>query len=133
MFGPIDVDLGSLQDVFRMLATTPGKSVELEKMPFVVPFDGVRIRLSCPAPTPHGHKVGREGVVRIEGLSGPAFDWICAAEAWDDLVEVLDPVIRSEGPCHQYLTDFTSDGVPGDATVVVSKGEYADDVVRNSQ
>jgi hypothetical protein len=42
------------------------------------------------------------------------------------LAELLDGMIQSKKPGHQYLTRFPDE----DAIVVVSKGEYSDEMLK---
>lgn len=123
MFGPLGVDLLSLQGTFRRLATTGGHSLQLDDQPFVVPF--ARIRLSS-----SGELSGEEedhpfGLRQIRDEGSPSFRWVRTCEGWDYLAELLQGLIDAPTAGHQYMTSYPDE----DAIVVVSKGEYTDDVL----
>lgn len=123
MFGPIDVDLLSLQDVFRCLARTANHSVELDDQPFVVPF--ARVSLSSSGEVFGKRKTQPFGLRQLKEEETPSFRWIRTCEGWDYLAELLQGLIDAPTPGHQYMTSYPGE----DAIVVVSKGEYTDDVL----
>ncbi len=129
LFGPLDVDLRSLQDLFRQLSLMPGQSLELHDRSSVVAFGGVRLALSCSGSMLQCSRTTRGGLRRVTGQSGPVFEWARTAEGWDYLAELLDGLIKAKTAGHQYMTSYPSE----DAIVVVSKGEYGDEVIRDTE
>jgi len=128
IFGPVDADFDSLQGLFRQLALRPGESVELHKQPFIAAFNDVRITLSCSTML-KGRHTAREGFRRTGPPEAPVFRWVRTCEHWDDLAELIDSSVKAVTPGHQYLNDCPTD----DAIVVVSKGEYGDDVIGETE
>jgi hypothetical protein len=127
LFGPMDVDLVALQRCFRELSEG-GKDIRLDREPFVIPFGGVELVAKC-----LGSSVGIKKLRRQQGLvkksnDAAHFEWRRSAEGWDEIVELMNGLIRSAVSSHQYLADSTYD----DAIIVVSKGEYSDDVIATS-
>jgi hypothetical protein len=53
------------------------------------------------------------------------FEWQRTAEGWDYLAELIDGLVKSPTPGHQYLSAYPSE----EAIVVVSKGEYGEEVL----
>lgn len=133
MFGPIDADFRSLQELFVRLSQTPGMSCELAEQSFIAAFGGVRVLLSCSAPLPSRKQAIwrgiRNGLDRVETEANPVFEWRLAEEDWDDRVALLAPLVTKPGAGHQYLDHHAAD----DAIVVVSKGEYGDEMLAREQ
>lgn len=74
-----------------------------------------------------GQKKGlRQGLRRIGGSQSLEFEWMRTAEGWDYLAELIDSLVQSSTPCHQYLTAYPRE----DAIFVISKGEYGDELLR---
>ena len=123
LFGPMDVDIGALQQTCRMLSHGNG-SIQLDAEDFIVPFGGIRLLAKSSGPIHAGAKhEGRQGILKRSKTS-PQFDWIRSREGWDYLAELIDSLVHSKIAAHQYLTQYPRD----DAIVVVSKGEYSDDM-----
>ena len=122
-FGPLDVDLRSLQATFRQLAATLNMDVQLDEQPFVVPL--ARVRLSSLDLMTKQPKTSRIGFRRIQNDTALSFHWSRTCEGWDYLAELIDGLIKSPGAGHQYLTRYPDE----DAIVVVSKGEYTDEIL----
>jgi hypothetical protein len=120
MFGPMTVDLQNLQSLFRRLASKPDQPIMLDEEPFVVPFQGIKVKLL----SAEGAK-GRLGLRRTKCLSKLEFEWTLSADYWDDLVERLEGLIKPDTPGHQYMDAYAYE----DAIVVVSKGEYSDEII----
>ena len=127
LFGPIDVDIASLQNCFRSLSKGEGP-VKLHEAPFIAAFGGVELRAVCTGTI--GARGGAKTVYH-QGLercvpNAPSFEWSRSAEGWDYLAELISPLATLDGrPAHQYLTRY-----PGEAAiVVVSRGEYPDSVL----
>jgi len=124
LFGPLDVDILALQNCFRKLAKEC-EDIELDKQSFIVPIGGIRLLARCTGQViPRSKAEHRQGVLKLGG-NHYHFEWSRSAEGWDYLAELLDGLVRCDGPAHQYLTRYPDE----DAIVAVSKGEYADDVV----
>jgi len=123
MFGPLHVDLPSLQKLFRYLAAKPGTSIQLGEQPFVVAL--AKVRLICTDLKPVGALNQHAGLRRLHGVQGMAFEWGLNSEGWDDLAVLMDALVKSPNAGHQYLTTYPVE----DAIAVVSKGEYADEVL----
>ncbi len=58
-------------------------------------------------------------------LNPPCFVWNRTREEWDYLAEVIDTIIDREPSGHHHLTNDSSHA----AIVVVSKGEYPDELL----
>lgn len=125
IFGPLDADFGQLQDLFRRMSRSPGASYALHEEPFITAFGGVRVTLVSTGPvatqTPHLHA----GLSAIRTGDTPSFEWHTTAAGWDHLAELVGGLIACTKRCHQYLTRYPLE----DAIVVLSKGEYGDDVI----
>jgi hypothetical protein len=124
LFGPLDVDLGSLQQTFRKLSQECSY-LQLEEQQFIVPFGGIRVLAKCSGAMINGKKEGnRQGILR-RSTNPVEFEWTRSAEGWDYLAELIDGLIQSKTAGHQYLTRYPDENV----IVVVSKGEYSDEVL----
>jgi hypothetical protein len=122
-FGPLDADFQSLEAVFEEMSRSTGP-LEFGDLQFVWAF-GVRlIAYSTGSVFADSHGKPR-GIRRRPGDGEPVFEWRRTAEGWDYLARLIDSVVRSPISGHQYLTSYPSE----DAIVVVSKGEYGDDVL----
>lgn len=126
IFGPLDADFRSLRELFARLSRTSGEPCELHEQPFVAPFGGTRICLATTGPMFEQKRSTRQGIQRVKDACGPVFVWHRTAEGWDYLAKLIDPLVAGTAPGHQYLTLYPGE----DAIVVVSKGEYGDDVVK---
>lgn len=125
LFGPIDVNLFALQECFRELRKRGGE-IRLEKQRFLVSFGGVEVVARCSGSLAGTKELGTQGRLVQNTKNAVHFEWTRSAEGWDYLAELMDGLIQSKTPGHQYLTDYPKD----DAIVVVSKGEYSDDLLR---
>jgi hypothetical protein len=123
MFGPMSVDLKSLENCFKKLSSGAAQ-IEFHALPFVFTSGGIRLRM-CSVGRWSDKKSGlASGLCRVdpEPLS---FEWTRTCEGWDYLAELLSGLTVSQKPAHQYLTRYPDE----DAIVVVSKGEYDDSVM----
>lgn len=125
IFGPLEADFYRLQELFVQLSQKPDKICELHEQAFVVPFGGTKITLISSGPM-FGEKNIRQGIQRVKGSECPVFEWHQAAVEWDCLARLTEALVVNTSPGHQYLTHYPSE----DAIVVVSKGEYSDDVLQ---
>jgi len=125
LFGPLDADFGSLIAVFRDLSRTVGMTCELHRQPFVAPFGGLSLTLVSSGSMFAEKRGAPQGVRRVAASELPAFEWHRTSEGWDYLAELIAPFGKSPQPCHQYLSRFPGE----DAIVVLSQGEYTDDVL----
>jgi hypothetical protein len=124
LFGSLDSDFQTLQQLFRDVGQCK-VPVELHLLPSIQAFGGIRLVLSCSRPAGQLAHGKPEGVRRIASASGKEFHWRRTAEGWNDLADLIDGVVKSPVPGHQYLSSYPSE----DAIVVLSKGEYGDDVL----
>ena len=125
IFGPLDADFSSLQKLFVQLSQKPGMSCKLEEEPFVATFGGVSVSMSCSGPMFSEINSAAHGLRRNQQESDPVFKWQRSAEGWDYLAELIHVLATGTNGGHQYLTSYPSE----DAIVVVSKGEYGDEVL----
>jgi hypothetical protein len=124
LFGPADVDFRPLQEVFQALSQIKGP-FEIDKLDFIVPFGGTRIVASCSGSMFKGPFGKPQGIQRAGG-SENAFVWQKTAEGWDYLAELIAPLVSCSSSGHQYLSSYPSE----DAIVVLSRGEYGDEVLQ---
>jgi len=124
LFGPLDADFHSLQDLFQRLGQSAGQ-YELHRQPFVAAFNETQVTMvSC------GHFYSRPddpqgGIHRVAGSKGNHFEWRRTTEGWAYFAELVDSLVRSERPGHHELTRYPRE----DAIVEVAKGEYDDTVL----
>jgi len=127
MFGPLGVDLASLQATFKQLAAVPETSIQLDEQPFISAFVKLRmLSVGNIVVPPHNLRVGLRQVT-IGNL--PTFYWSQTCEGWDYLAELIDGLIKCPTAGHQYLTRYPDE----DAIAVVSKGEYGDEMLESEQ
>lgn len=123
LFGPMEADFASLQSCFRQLKEKR-VAIQLDSMPWIEASGNMTLRLESAASI---FNAGQH----VQGLrrqdSGRSFVWTRTAEGWDYLDALVDGLVKDMAPGHQYLTRYPDE----DAIVVVSKGEYSDDVLRN--
>jgi len=124
IFGPSTADFRALQQQFAWLAQSSECECELHEQSFFRPFSAVRITARNVGPIFSGASVRRQGIRRVEGAEAPCFEWCRTSEGWDYLAKLMDGLTRVDAG-HQYLTSYPSE----DAIVVVSKGEYDDDIL----
>jgi hypothetical protein len=124
LFGPLDVDLQSLREVFQKLSRNEGP-FELHTLPFVQAFGGVRIVASSSGSMFGQHKGQPQGLRRKTSTQEKEFEWKRTAEGWDYLAKLIDSLVTDLTPGHLYLTRYPEE----DAIVVVSRGEYTDEVL----
>ena len=105
-----------LQEAFRKL-TRDTKSLRLDEQDFVIPMGGIQVLAkSVERARPRLRRTARNAL---------RFEWTLSPEDWDERAEFIDGLVRSPRRGHQYLTDRASD----DAIVVVSHGEYSDQLL----
>ena len=123
LFGPMEADFASLQSCFRQLKEKR-VAIQLDSMPWIEASGNMTLRLESSASI---FNAGQH----VQGLrrqdSGRSFVWTRTAEGWDYLDALVNGLVKDMAPGHQYLTRYPDE----DAIVVVSKGEYSDDVLRN--
>jgi hypothetical protein len=125
IFGPLNGCFEKLQEVFRTLSQCGGP-VEIHHLPFIKAHGGLRLVASCTG------SIFKQPGGKIQGLRekpspyGRHFEWQRTAEGWDYLAELIDGLVRSSTPGHQYLSAYPKE----DAIVVVSKGEYGDEILQ---
>lgn len=123
LFGPLDVDIGSLQALFRQLGQQHGP-VRFEDQEFIAPFGGVRLIARCLG---IGKEEKRGSLKRV--TKELEFEWERSPAGWLDLAELVHGLLEDPTAGHQYLARFPRDA----ATVVVSKGEYSDEVLSRAR
>jgi hypothetical protein len=128
LFGPMDVDLQALQHCFRELSKR-GEEIRLDRQPFSVSFGGVELVAKCAESSPETKRLGKQGRLVKTAKDEPHFEWTQSAEGWDDLAKFMDGLVQSKTAGHQYLTNYPKDG----AIIVVSKGEYSDDLLQTDR
>ena len=123
MFGPMQTDLESLRECF--LELSKGESeMTLDSLPFIHSV-GVRLRLRSLGELFRAKEGDARQGLRRQSSDDESFVWSRTNEGWEYLAELLDGLIQSQKPGHQYMTRFPDE----EAIIVVSKGEYADDVL----
>lgn len=124
LFGPLTGDFESLQKLFRTMSHCQGW-VELHRQPFIDAFGNIRLLASCSGSLFHQPGGKPQGVRRKPFSIDVEFEWQRTAEGWDYLGELIDELVKSPTPGHQYLSAYPRE----DAIVVVSKGEYGEEVL----
>jgi hypothetical protein len=126
LFGPNETDFTMLQAIFREL-TQKGGPYEFHTLPFIETFGGIQLTARCAGSMFDFTRSTALGLRRSGSDLEPRFEWIRTSEGWDYFAELINGLIASPSPGHQYLTAFPSE----DAIVVVSKGEYGDEVLKS--
>ena len=128
LFGPMDVDLLALQQCFRELGKC-GEQIQLEQQSFVVSFGDVAVIASCSGSLFETEGVRAHGSLVRAAKDARQFEWNHTSEGWDYIAELMNGLLGSTSAAHQYLTAYPKD----DAIVVVSKGEYSDNLILESR
>jgi hypothetical protein len=128
LFGPMDVDLQALQRCFREVSER-GEEIRLDRQPFLVSFGGVELFARCAESSAETKQFEKRKRLVKAAKDKPHFDWKQLARGWDDLAEFMDGLVQSKIAGHQYLTNYPKD----DAIIVVSKGEYSDDLLQTDR
>jgi hypothetical protein len=128
IFGPLDADFRSLRDLFMEMAGTPGKTVQLHEQSFAASFHGIKVQLSCAGPMfqPSGKP---PGVWVSDDSKDITIDWVSTDEGWDYSAFLLDNLVEYQRDAHHYLSMYPDPNFGKSALVIVSKGEYDDEVV----
>ena len=126
LFGPKEVDIGALRGCFRRLSLGEGP-LQLHLQPFVFAAGNIQIGMySTGGLFKNKTPVSQQGIRRTQDESC-SYTWTRTNEGWDYLAELIDSLTKLGSTGHQYLTRYPDE----DAIVVVSKGEYADDVINS--
>lgn len=125
IFGPLGADFQGLQATFRNLSLRK-ETVELHCQPFIKPFGGIRLVASSVGSMFQSGEGKPQGVRCVGPPDCKEFVWLRTAEGWDYLAELIDGLVQSVKPGHQYLSSYPRE----DAIVVLSKGEYGEEVVK---
>jgi hypothetical protein len=125
IFGPVAGCFDKLQELFRTLSKG-GKPIEIHRLPFIRAFGDLRLVASCSGSIFKQPEGKIQGLRRKPSQVGQEFEWKRTAEGWDYLAELIDDLVRTSTPGHQYLSAYPKE----DAIVVVSKGEYGDDILK---
>ena len=124
LFGPLTADIASLQSFFRRLSKDTAE-VRLDQEPFLVSFGGIELVARCSGSLMHQQTESISQGLRKPSSNRPHFVWTRSKEGWDYLAELIESMRFAKVPCHQYLTRYPDE----DAIIVVSIGEYSDEVV----
>ncbi len=124
LFGSLTCRIDKLAGVFRRLSQGEGP-FDLHLLPFIRAFAGTRVRAARWAPRSEGLRGVGQGLNRIASQTGEEFEWCLTADDWENFAELLGPLADSRDPGHQYLNACPHD----DAIVVVSKGEYGEEIL----
>ena len=119
IFGAMGDDYESLRSVFRKLSRKPGLEIELKGVSFVRMIGELEISLCSTAEDQHRSSRSTHGLRLSIERGSHHFTWTRTPEGWAYLVGLIDGVLKSDIPCHQYLASYPED----DATVELSKGE----------
>ncbi len=121
LFGPLDAQFEELRILFEHLADGSKTVVSLHQQPFVVAFGGIEITLSVLS-------LGADKIsngVHHKTENAPIYNWSNQRQKWTYYANLVDGLLKTFKPCHQYLSSYPQE----DAIVVISKGEYRDDVL----
>lgn len=124
LFGPMEMDLVSLKTCFLRLAKGEPE-IDLGRQSFIYTASA-QLRLRSVGKMFKARTGNVHQGLRRQEPNAPRFSWNRSSEGWEYLAELIDGLIRSRQPGHQYLTRYPDE----DAIVVVSKGEYGDDVLK---
>lgn len=124
IFGPMDADFQSMQELFRKLSYNTGP-YDLDKLPFIQAFGNIRVVVSSSGSMFEEAKGRPQGLRRRHSMPNNTFEWQRTAEGWDYLAQLIDGLVTSFTPGHQYLTSYPNE----DAIIVLSKGEYSDKIL----
>jgi|LakMenE01Jun11ns_1017448.scaffolds.fasta_scaffold9879525_3 hypothetical protein len=126
LFGPQEADFEFLQQCFDELGeVSETRSTDLDQFPWVHPAGGIKLRLISLESNLESLKLIAPPGIRKTDDYPPAFEWRQTSNEWKHTAELTQGFLSSNSPCHQYLTIYPIE----EATVVLSKGEYADEVL----
>ena len=126
LFGSLNAPFDQLQCIFRGLSKQKGP-FELHSLPFIRAFGGIELFALCSGSI-FQHGRGKLQGVRQTGMADQkTFNWVRTAEGWDYLAELIDGLVNGATAGHQYLSSYPSE----DAIIVLSKGEYGDEVLKH--
>ncbi len=126
IFGPAGADFAALRQLFKEMSLSPGQTVALHEKSFVAAFGGTALTLLSTGSSDSTNRGFQQGVRRVVNTTTPVFQWMRSTEGWDYLAELIEPLATRVSSGHQYLTRYPDE----DAIVVVSQGEYGDEVLQ---
>jgi hypothetical protein len=128
LFGPLEAAFELLQKCFDELAECSETcSIDLDRLPWVYAAGGIKVRLTSCSYEPGTMKsIVSKGIQKTR-IIPPAFEWDQTNEGWKHLSHLTQGLLDSKTPCHQYLTASPNE----DAIVILSKGEYTDEVLES--
>jgi hypothetical protein len=126
LFGPMEMDVTPLQDLFIWLSKNCGEAIDLHSQPFVKAYSGVKLTAVCTGTLANPKHGSKQGIRKVPGAVGPHFEWRKIAENWDYLAALIESLKGKGRSGHQYLSSYPSE----DAIVVLSRGEYSDSVLQ---
>ena len=124
LFGSLQGEFRKLQECFRNLASNQ-RPLEIHSLSFIQPFGDIRLIASCSGSMLEPLAEKAQGLRKVDDVNGHEFNWLRTAEGWEYLADLIDGLVTSSNPGHQYLSNYPTE----DAILVVSKGEYGDDVL----
>jgi hypothetical protein len=120
LFAFMEVDLLPLKQFFLDLSKL-GEPIQLEGQPFITSLGDVALSVKYST----ADSKTRQRLARVKQETS-SFEWTLSADQCDVIAEMIDALMESKKPGHQYLTNYPADA----ATVVVSKGEYSDEIFK---
>lgn len=125
LFGPLNGVFERLLELFEILSQGGGP-FEFHHLPFIKVFGKVQLVASCTGSIFNQPKGKIQGLRRKLNSVGAEFEWQRTAEGWDYLAKLIANLVQIPASGHQYLSAYPKE----DAILVVSKGEYGDEVIR---
>lgn len=125
IFGSMCTNLQAVQECFHELSEEKC-NLELGEQSFVFVAGDIRLRLR--SSDDFFEETDGESMLGLRRIENEqcSFIWTRTKEGWDYLAKLIAGMISAKHSGHQYLTNFPDD----DAIVVVSKGEYGDEVIQ---
>jgi len=120
LFAFMEVDLLPLKQFFLDLSKR-GEAIQLEAEPFISCLGDVALTVKYST----ADSKTRQRLVRAKQKTS-SFEWTLSAVQCDVITEMIDALMESKKPGHQYLTNYPADA----ATILVSKGEYSDEIFK---
>ena len=117
LFGPLEAEYGRLYNLFKSLSEE-SISVFLNAEDFVAFFTDYTVGLT-------NNASGKETGVHFDEKK-QLFQWFLNKNDWLDLADLIQGLCFNDRSGHQYLATYPDD----DVTIVLSKGEYGDEVLK---
>jgi len=121
IFGSMLSDFSPLINLFDDLSTGKKQFCELHHESYIIPHDDIEVNMNSLS----SHKKwGAWGDLCKKRTDALAFEWCGSTEIWEDCMEKIAVLAASTNSGHQYV--FAE--AMSEVVVVVSKGEYSDDI-----